>query len=137
MPHAQSHARYAGSLLDRRRLLQIGGLGCFGLYLARFFEAQATAASPPAGRVPRLVGALILLYHYGGPSHLDAWDLKPLAPREIRGEFQPIVTRTPGIHISEHLPRCARVMDKLAIVRSLHHPMRNHNAAAVESLCGR
>jgi hypothetical protein len=137
MPHAQSHARFAGSLLDRRRLLQIGGLGCFGLSLAKLFEAQAVNASPPASRVHRPIDSCILLYYYGGPSHLDTWDLKPLAPREIRGEFQPIATRTPGIHISEHLLRCARVMDKLAIVRSLHHPMRNHNAAAVESLCGR
>jgi hypothetical protein len=63
--------------------------------------------------------------------------LKPAAPREVRGEFNTIATTVPGVHISEHLPRCARVMDKLAIVRSLHHPMRNHNSAAVETLCGR
>jgi hypothetical protein len=63
--------------------------------------------------------------------------MKAGAPQEVRGEFQPISTRVPGMGICEHLPRCARVMDKLAIIRSMHHPMRNHNAAAVETLCGR
>src|SRR5262249_2303691 len=79
----------------------------------------------------------ILLFYYGGPSHLDTWDMKPDAPREIRGEFRPRSTTVPGLHICEHLPHCARVINKLAIVRSLHHPMRNHNSAAVEGLCGR
>jgi hypothetical protein len=63
--------------------------------------------------------------------------MKPNAPHEVRGEFQSIATRVPGVRISEHLPKTARVMDKLAIVRSMHHPMRNHNSAAVEALCGR
>src|SRR5207302_9820482 len=61
----------------------------------------------------------------------------PAAPREIRGECRPPATRVPGVHISEHLPHTARVVDRLAIIRSLHHPMRNHNSAAVEALCGR
>jgi hypothetical protein len=55
----------------------------------------------------------------------------------VRGPFASTATRVPGVWISEHLPHCARMMDKLAIVRSLHHPMRNHNSAAVEALCGR
>src|SRR5262249_33308368 len=65
------------------------------------------------------------------------WDMKPDAPAEIRGEFRPIATRVPGLHVSEHLPRCARIADKLTIVRSMHHSMRNHNSAAVEALSGR
>jgi hypothetical protein len=63
--------------------------------------------------------------------------MKPQAPREIRGDFQTAATVVPGIRICEHLPRSARIMDRLAVVRGLHHPMRNHNAAAVEALCGR
>ena len=59
----------------------------------------------------------ILIFYYGGPSHLDSWDMKPHAPAEVRGEFRPIATRVPGLRISEHLPRCARVTDRLAIVR--------------------
>ncbi len=77
------------------------------------------------------------MFFYGGPSHHDTWDMKPAAPREVRGEFQSIATRVPGLRIGEHLPLSAGVMDKLAIVRGMHHPMRNHNAAAVEALCGR
>jgi hypothetical protein len=124
--------------LSRRQLLRIGGLGAFGLTLAGLFRAEATAGPGASGvsSASRL-RSCILIFYYGGPSHLDTWDLKPHAPPEVRGEFRPISTVVPGLHIGEHLPRCARVTDKLAIVRSLHHPMRNHNSAAVESLCGR
>ena len=132
------HAADRRGLLSRRRLLQIGGLGWLGLNLPGLLRAEAAAAASPAGRraAPR-VNSCILLFYYGGPSHLDTWDMKPAAPREIRGEFRTMATAVPGLRICEHLPHCARVTDKLAIVRSLHHPMRNHNSAAVEALCGR
>jgi hypothetical protein len=134
MAHADQHARFMDPLIHRRRLLQIGGLGCLGLNLAGLLKADAVASR---GGSRRPIQSCILLFYYGGPSHLDTWDMKPHAPQEVRGEFRPIATRVPGIRISEHLPRSAGVMDKLAIVRSLHHPMRNHNSAAVEALCGR
>jgi uncharacterized protein (DUF1501 family) len=118
-------------LPDRRHLLRIGGLGSLAAALSAI-EANATPSPSP-----RSIDSCILVFYYGGPSHLDTWDLKPHAPAEVRGAFRPIATRVPGLHISEHLPRCARVIDKLAVVRSLHHPMRNHNSAAVEALCGR
>src|SRR5262245_32997466 len=134
MTHADDHAQFASRFVSRRRLLQIGGLGCLGLNLSGLFRAQAQASqASPAARIQ----SCILLYYYGGPSHLDTWDLKPNAPVEVRGEFQSIATNVPGLRVSEHLPRCARIMDKLAVIRSMHHPMRNHNSAAVESLCGR
>jgi hypothetical protein len=134
MSHGQEHTRYGSWFQSRRRLLQIGGLGCLGLNLARLFEAeQAQAAGARSARVQ----SCILLFYYGGPSHLDTWDMKPAAPKEVRGDFRPMATRVPGVRVCEHLSRCARIMDKLAIIRSMHHPMRNHNAAAVEALCGR
>jgi hypothetical protein len=134
----REHARPPNSLLSRRRLLQIGGLGYLGLNLAGLWQAEAAQAAHPSGpRSAARIQSCILIFYYGGPSHLDTWDLKPNAPAEVRGEFKPSATRVPGVRISEHLPLCARVMDKLAVVRSLHHPMRNHNAAAVEALCGR
>ena len=77
------------------------------------------------------------MFYYGGPSHHDTWDMKPHAPAEIRGEFASIATSVPGVRISEHLPRCAKIMDRVAVIRSAHHRMTNHNAAAVEALCGR
>jgi hypothetical protein len=136
--HGHDHWSHAGRFVGRRRLLQVGGLGCLGLNLAGLFRAEeARAAQPTSPRPAEPLRSCILLFYYGGPSHLDTWDLKPNAPREVRGEFRPIATRVPGVRVCEHLPRCAGVMDRLAIVRSMHHPMRNHNAAAVEALCGR
>jgi hypothetical protein len=128
------HGRPQNDLLNRRHLLQAGSLGILGLNLVNLLRAQA--AQPVQAAASRLKSC-ILIFYYGGPSQLDTWDLKPHAPREVRGEFSSIATRVPGVRICEHLPCCARVMDRLALIRSLHHPMRNHNAAAVEALCGR
>lgn len=115
-----------GDRLLRRRLVQIGGMGILGL-----LGKRAHAAKTPAPK------ACILVFYYGGPSHLDTYDMKPEAPAEVRGEFKAIDTVVPGIQVSEHLPHCAKVMDKLALIRGMHHGMRNHNSAAVEALCGR
>jgi hypothetical protein len=122
--------------------MRIGGLGVLGLHLADLLELRAAQAAAPArpDRRPAersLIRSCIVVFYYGGPSHLDTWDMKPGAPREVRGEFRPVATSVPGFTVCEHLPAIARVADKLAVVRSMHHPMRNHNAAAVEALCGR
>ncbi|MBL9125298.1 MAG: DUF1501 domain-containing protein [Planctomycetaceae bacterium] len=121
---------------DRRTLLRVGGLGLAGLNLRSLLRGQAAAADPLGARPPT-IRSCILVFYYGGPSHLDMWDQKPDAPREVRGEFGSIATSVPGRSLSDQLPHCARVMDRLAIIRSMHHPMRNHNSAAVEALCGR
>ena len=122
--------------LDRRRLLRSGGLGMLGMNIAGLLRAAApTPGLRSPGPAP--IRSCILIFYYGGPSHLDTWDMKPHAPREIRGEFRPIATNVPGIQVSEHLPHSARVVDRLAIVRSLYHPMTNHNAAAFAALSGR
>jgi hypothetical protein len=78
-----------------------------------------------------------LIFHYGGPSHIDTLDMKPSAPTEIRGPFASIATRVAGLRVCEHFPQIAQVMDRLAIIRSMHHPMTNHNAAAFTALSGR
>jgi hypothetical protein len=120
----------------RRRLLQVGGIGFVGLDLPTVLRAEAVSR-PNAERPSARVKSCILVFYYGGPSHLETWDMKPDAPAEIRGEFKPIATSAPGVRICEHMPRTARVMHHVAVIRSMHHPMRNHNAAAVEALCGR
>src|SRR5688572_9811167 len=99
----------AAAVLTRRRFLQLGG-GMLGLNLGGLLHARAAADSAPAARTP--IRACILVFYYGGPSHLDTFDLKPAAPAEIRGEFRPMATSVPGLHISEHLPRLARVMHR-------------------------
>ena len=75
--------------------------------------------------------------HYGGPSHIDTWDMKPNAPAEIRGEYKPIATSVPGRIVCEHLPLMAQLVEKVAVIRSMHHPMTNHNSAVYEALVGR
>lgn len=123
--------------LVRRRFLQFAAAGGLGLSLPRLFQAEAAqAAAAPLPRSAR-IRSCIMLYYYGGPSHLDTYDLKPDAPAEVRGSFKSIATSAPGVTVCEHLPQTARVMHRVAVVRSFHHPMRNHNSAAVEALCGR
>ena len=103
---------------SRRHFLKIGGLALGGLSLPQILRAEQAATSPPAGRLGHK--AVIMIYLSGGPSHQDMYDLKMKAPPEIRGTFQPIATNVPGVEICEHLPRLATMMDRFAIIRSLH-----------------
>jgi hypothetical protein len=121
---------------SRRRLLRHVALGGFGLSLPKLYEAQSASAATSGMRQGQ-IKSCIVIYYYGGPSHIDTYDMKPAAPTEVRGEFQSIATSVPGLRICEHLPRTAAWMHKLALVRGFHHPMRNHNSGAVEALCGR
>jgi hypothetical protein len=74
-----------------------------------------------SGHAARRDTSVIILWMRGGPSHIDMWDMKPEAPVEYRGEFQPVATRVPGIQLCEHLPRTAACLDKWSIIRSMHH----------------
>src|ERR1700761_3672373 len=104
------------SFLDRRGFLGVGSAGLLGLNLPDVLRAESRAKSP-SGKAK----GVILLWLGGGPATIDIWDLKPDAPEEIRGEFQEIETKAPGVRICEHLPRTAKVMNQCALVRSLHH----------------
>jgi hypothetical protein len=115
------------SRITRRRLLQAGAFSAFG-GLPQTSLAKSSA---------KPIRSCILIFYYGGPSHLDTVDPKPNSPAEVRGEYRTIPTSVTGIRFCEHLPRTARIMDRLALVRSVHHPMRNHNSAAAETLTGR
>ena len=117
---------------DRRRFLAQAAIS--GLGLGSSLAADA-AARPVVARGG--IRSCILIFYYGGPSHLDTFDPKPDAPTEVRGEYRTIATAVPGVRVCEHLPRTARLMKRLALLRSLHHPMRNHNSAAAEALTGR
>src|SRR5262245_41720011 len=111
--------------ITRRDFLSVGALGLFGLGLEELLSRPAAAAG--AGGQAK---SLILIWLQGGPSHLDMWDLKPEAPAETRGPFNPIETSVPGIRISEHLPRTATVMDKLCILRTVYGPEGSHERAS-------
>ncbi len=116
--------------ISRRHFLRVGALGG-ALTLADLLRARArTSATVP--RTPLPGKSVIMIYLLGGPAQLDTYDLKPAAPAEYRGEFQPIKTRVPGIDISELFPRQAALMDKLAIIRSLvAAPPNGHTDAEV------
>ncbi len=88
----------------------------------------------PSGR---RINSCVFVFLFGGPSHIDLWDMKPQAPVEIRGEFQPAATKVPGIQLCEHLPRLAQQMDKLCLVRSMEHRMPVHGPACSEMYTGR
>lgn len=109
--------------LSRRSFLKVGFLGLGGLTLADHLRLKAVAAVQ--GKSTRDT-AVILIWLGGGPSHLDMYDLKPDAPVEFRGEFKEIGTNVNGIKIGEHLPHEAKVMDKMAVVRSAYHTNAGH-----------
>jgi hypothetical protein len=119
--------------MGRREVLRAGSLGLLGLGLPQLLQARDAAPPRPAGKAR----ACILLFMWGGPAHQDTWDMKPDAPAEYRGDFKPIPTHVPGIHICEHLPRLARQMDKLALLRSMTHRDVDHTTATHFLLTGR
>jgi hypothetical protein len=111
----------------RRDLLQIGGLGAFGLALHNFpGSSQAQAATASRGPKFGQAKSCILIYKYGSPPQHETFDPKPQAPVEIQGEMKAIPTNVSGIHIGDHLPKIAQVMDRLTVVRSLTHPYPLH-----------
>lgn len=112
-------------MFNRRSFMQLGSLGIFGLSLPRVLELQA--AQPSTSR--RDVGCIVF-WMGGGPSNIDTFDMKPTAPAEIRGEFQPIATSVPGVQICEHLPRVAKHMDRICLVRSVTHAQSGDHVAA-------
>ncbi len=115
--------------IDRRLLLKIGASGLLGA------QAQPASAAPGTRRRGR-TKSVIFLHQFGGPSHVDTFDMKPQAPVEIRGEYRPIRSSAPDILVCDRLPRTARVMDKVTLVRSVRHEMKNHNSAGYYSLTG-
>src|SRR6266446_2938491 len=110
----------------RRSFITAGSLGFLGLSLREALAAAADANSPPNGKAK----AVILFWLEGGPSHIDTWDPKR------NSSFKPISTNVPGIQISELLPRMARHMDKMAIIRTMHTLENNHGIAHHYAMTG-
>jgi hypothetical protein len=118
------HKNCAG--MTRRDCLQVGLGALVGGGLVNLLRLRATAAS--AAALTPQAKSCILIWMDGGPSHYEMFDPKPSAPKEIRGQFQEIATRIPGVQFSEHLKRLAAISDKLAVVRSIQHNQGNHGA---------
>ena len=118
-------------MIHRRQLLKIGGAGLLGLNLPRLLRA---AEQKPGLRAR--AKSVIFLFQWGGPSHIDMFDMKPLAPDDIRGPLKPIASSAPGIQVCEQLPEMAKRMDKVTLIRSVTHTMKNHNSAGYYALTG-
>jgi hypothetical protein len=114
--------------ISRRGFLQIGFLGAMGLSLPQFLQAQVAQKSGKA---------VILVWLWGGPSHLDTFDMKPDAPLAYRGPFRAIGTNVPGIQVCEYLPQLAKMADRYALLRSLHHDTNDHGIAGTIGLTGK
>src|SRR5688572_12740534 len=99
--------------ISRRGFLQIGGAALGGIALNQILAMESRAGIGKSNK------AIINVYLPGGPPHQDMWDLKPNAPAEIRGDYNPINTNVPGIQICELFPRIAAMMDKFAIIRTI------------------
>ena len=110
--------------ISRREVMRVGGLSLFaGVNLPRLLHASEVTPPRPAGRVK----SVILFNLLGGPSQMDMFDLKPQAPVEVRGEFQPIQTSVSGLQICEHLPNTAKLMHQACLIRTVTHGYNAHN----------
>jgi hypothetical protein len=120
--------------ISRRGALRVG-CGAGGLSLSQWLQLKSVAAAG-SNRDTSGAKSCIVLYCWGGMSHIDTFDPKPNAPDSVRGEFQPIATTTPGIHITEHLPRLAAQTKHLAIIRSVHHGCTAHGKGMFWNITG-
>lgn len=123
--------------MTRREWLYLGGLAPAALALPQVLASESRGAETRTSGLRRKAKSCLIIFMEGGPSHLDLWDMKPEAPLEVRGEFQPIRTTVPGLHVCEHLPLLARQMHRVALVRSMRHAITDHNAGTYYSLTGR
>jgi hypothetical protein len=116
--------------MTRREWLRVGGLSAFGLSLPALLSARAAGATNGKAK------ACIVLFHLGGPPQHETWDPKPDAPSEIRGEFKPIATSVPGLQVGELMPRTARLMDKICILRGMSTDDNAHSSSGYWMLTG-
>ncbi len=110
--------------VTRREALRVGSLSLFsGVTLETFLKASETQLPVRPGPAK----SVVLINLFGGPPHLDMFDLKPAAPVQVRGEFQPIATSVPGLSICELMPLTAQVMDRATLIRTYSHRYNSHN----------
>src|SRR4051812_50138595 len=106
--------------MPRRAFLRAGLTGLSALGLSDLLRLQARGGAGAPGP------SIIVVWLWGGPSHMETFDLKPEAPAEYRGDFKPVETNVSGIRICEHLPLLSKLADKYALIRSLHHDSPGH-----------
>jgi hypothetical protein len=134
-PRSLDQTRCPGTF-GRRGFLRVGVSALGGLGLAELLRLETIAAKKTTSGTGSNDKSLIVIWLWGGPSHMETFDLKPTAPAEYRGEFRPIPTRSQGLDICEHLPRLAQLGDQIAILRSLGHDSPGHVSSTHTLLTG-
>ena len=129
-----SGLRWSHPVINRRTAVQAGAVGLLGLGTNHL---EALRAADDGDAAPATARSVIYIFLSGGLAQQDSFDLKPDAPQEVRGDFNPIDTATPGIQICEHLPLLAQRSRHWALVRSLTHPTNGHTLGHYFMLTGR
>lgn len=111
----------------RRDCLKLGLGGFFGTGLVNALRHQGLSVDS-VGKIAPTAKNCILIWMDGGPTHFETFDPKPDAPAEIRGEFEPIATKLPGVHFSQHMKKLASINDRFSMIRSIRHNQGNHGA---------
>jgi len=117
--------------MSRRLALKVGGAGLLGLSMRHLLQAEEQPKKLRAS-----AKSVIFLFQWGGPSPIDMFDMKPDAPEGIRSLHNAVASKADGITVSERLPKCGAIMDKVTLIRSVHHTMKNHNSAGYYALTG-
>ncbi|MEE3367862.1 MAG: DUF1501 domain-containing protein [Planctomycetota bacterium] len=128
--HSRSHG-FAELRRSRRQCLKAGGAGLLGLCHPTWLEARESRPE-----LPVRAKSVIFLFQWGGPSHIDTFDMKPAAPDTVRSPYTPITSAAPDIQVVELLPEMAKRMDRVTLIRSVHHTMKNHASAGYYALSG-
>ena len=116
---------------SRRHALRVGGASLLGLSFPQLLAAAEKSKAPKA-----TAKCVIFLHQWGGPGQHETFDMKPDAPENVRGWFRPMPSVVPGLPVCEKLPRIAKLMDRVTVVRCFNHEMKNHNSAGYYSLTG-
>src|SRR6187397_2067450 len=113
--HSSACSSFHQAAISRRHAIKVGGLGLLGYMMPRLLRAEELMAN----RIKPRAKSVIFLFQWGGPSHIDMFDMKPEAPDGIRGPYKPIASSCPQIMVGEKLPETAKRMDKVTLIRSV------------------
>ncbi len=134
--NADNPQRLCSGPIRRRTFLEVGGLSVLGLGMSDFLRYQAEAKEGNS-KIADTDTSVIFIWLPGGLPHMESYDMKPDAPSDYRGEFRPIKTNVSGIEVCELLPKHAKIADKFALIRSIHHEFSDHGGAHKRMMTGR
>src|SRR5687768_8726242 len=126
----------SAAVFPRRTALTVGGAGLLGLTMPQLLRAAEASKQQSAGGPKVRAKRVIFLFQWGGPSHVDMFDMTPNAPEGYKSPLALIASSCPEIQVCEQLPKTAQQMHKVSLIRTLTHTMKNHNSAGYYALSG-